>query len=93
MSNKKDFELIPTIIGFIGIIIFAILATPFLYFACGYFAGWVSKIIIGVPLCRALNVLFNTDYFVKEMLPLIGGALGWIGSFVRTSTSSNKNKK
>ena len=95
-NDNEIVELIAGIIGFIGLIIFIVLIGPFLNFWCGYFGGWIAKIIIGDPLCRALNVLFDTNYFVKDMLPWIGGALGWIGHFFKstsTKTSTNSKKK
>lgn len=61
---------------------------PMLSFFICYFGGWLCKIIFGPTLCNALNTLFNVSFFIPEKLPLMAGALGWIGN-----TSISKNIK
>ena len=46
--------------------------------------------VIGDTLANALNTLFNTTYFHKEMLPMMAGALGWIGGYFKSVSSTTK---
>ena len=80
-----------TTLGAIILIIGLCLFMPFISFWASYFGGWICKITIGETLIKALNMLFNTAYFTKDMIPWIAGALGWIGGFFKTINSS-KNK-
>ena len=86
----------PTLIAFIialGIIILYLIFYPFLLFCIGYFSGWIAKITFGAKLASALNIAFHTSWFTAEMLPMIGGALAWIGSFFKTNIPSKINEK
>ena len=80
--------------GIFGIIVFlvvVIILQPALLFWLGYFSGWLAKLIIGTKLVAAINMVFGTA-FTADMLPMIGGALGWIGSFFKSvHTASNNN--
>ena len=78
------------VIGAIALICLLFLVMPFINFWLAYFGGWIAKLVIGTKLA-ALNILFNTTYFTAEMLPMMAGALGWIGSFFK-STVNFKNK-
>ena len=78
------------IAGIIGMIIMLVLVIPFISFWISYFGGWITSIIIGDTLCKALNILFGTAYFTKDMLPMMAGALGWIGGFFKSYHSSSK---
>lgn len=81
------------LIGIITLICIVFIAMPFINFWVAYFGGWIAKLVIGAKLATALNILFNTTYFTAEMLPMMAGALGWIGSFFKiTTTIKNKNK-
>ena len=84
---ENIFKIIGGIVAIIGVI----LILPFISFWLSYFGGWLTKITIGNTLVKALNILFNTSYFRAEMLPLMAGALGWIGGFFKT-VYSVKNK-
>ena len=80
--------------GIFGIIVFLvvmIILQPALLFWLGYFSGWLAKLIIGTKLVAAINMVFGTA-FTADMLPMIGGALGWIGGFFKSiHTASNNN--
>lgn len=78
------------IFGVIVFIIVVIIIEPALLFWLGYFSGWLAKLIIGTKLVTAINMVFGTA-FTADMLPMIGGALGWIGSFFK-SINNVKNK-
>jgi hypothetical protein len=84
------------IIELIGIIVLAaifIVFYPFLLFWVGYFSGWLAKLVIGTKLAAALNIAFHTTWFTAEMLPMIGGALAWVGSFFKGTTRTVETKK
>lgn len=96
MSYRKDdsvFAVIVAIIGIIGMIAFFIFIGPWLTFWIGYLGGWVAEVTVGDSLCRGLNTLFNTTYFTKDMLPLMGGALGWIGHYFKSTINTTKKSK
>ena len=79
------------IVGIIAFLVVAIIIEPALLFWLGYFSGWLAKFVIGTKLVTAINIVFGTA-FTADMLPMIGGALGWIGGFfksVRTIKNNN----
>ena len=84
--------------GCLGVIVMAvifIIFTPLLSFVLCYFGGWLCKITFGPTLCHALYTLFNVSFFTPEKIPLIAGALGWIGNYFRdkNNISSTISKK
>lgn len=84
------------IIETIGIIVLAVIFIvfyPFLLFWVGYFSGWLAKLVIGTKLAAALNIAFHTTWFTAEMLPMIGGALAWVGSFFKGARQVTTEKK
>ena len=81
------------IVGVIAFFVVVIIIEPALLFWLGYFSGWLAKLVIGTKLVTAINMVFGTA-FTADMLPMIGGALGWIGGFfksVRTVKNNNNN--
>lgn len=81
------------LVALIGVIILIVFA-PMISFFLSYFGGWLCKIIFGDTLCTALNTLFNVSFFTPDKLPMIAGALGWIGGYFKTAkTDFGKNKK
>lgn len=92
MRDIFDFDF-AAIIGIIVFIIVFIVFLPFINFWLAYFGGWLAKLVIGTKLAAALNLLFNTTYFTAEMLPMMAGALGWIGSFFKSTATIKNNKK
>ena len=79
------------IVGIIVFLVVVIIIEPALFFWLGYFSGWLAKLIIGTKLVTAINIVFGTA-FTADMLPMIGGALGWIGGFFKSiHTASNNN--
>lgn len=83
--------------GCLGVIVMAVVLivfAPMLSFVFCYFGGWLCKITFGPTLCHALNTLFNVSFFTPEKIPLMAGALGWIGNYFRSKdTLSTINKK
>ena len=89
MSRKNDSGW--AAFGIIVFFIVVIIIKPALVFWLGYFSGWLAKLIIGTKLVIAINMVFGTT-FTADMLPMIGGALGWIGGFFKSvRTASNNN--
>lgn len=86
--KKDNAEL--TIIGALALVAVIIILEPLLVFWLGYFSGWLTKITVGTQVCLALNTTFGTS-FTPDILPWIGGALGWVGSFFHSAYAS-KNK-
>ena len=81
------------IVGVIAFFVVVIIIEPALLFWLGYFSGWLAKLVIGTKLVAAINMVFGTA-FTADMLPMIGGALGWIGGFfklVHTASNNNNN--
>lgn len=89
-----DFEKETKATGFTAILLAILWAAlvicliPLLGFWIGYFMGWVAKLLIGNYLVMAFN-LFKVG-IVADHLPLIGGLLGWVGTFFSSATSSKK---
>lgn len=82
-----------TIIGAIGIIALTLIIMPFVSFWLAYFGGWITSLVIGDTLANALNTLFNTTHFTKDIIPMCAGALGWVGGYFRASKGINLNKE
>ena len=78
-------------IGAIATLIFSIMIMPFINFWLAYFGGWIASLVIGGPLCNALNIIFGTTRFDPNMIPWIAGGLGWIGSYFKTRVNASKN--
>lgn len=93
MFNSDDFI---DGMGCLGVIVMAVLLVifaPMLLFFIYYFGGWLCKITFGPTLCNALNTLFNVSFFAPEKLPLMAGALGWIGSYFKNNSISKNIKR
>lgn len=80
------------IVGVIAFFVVVIIIEPALLFWLGYFSGWLAKLVIGTKLVTAINMAFGTA-FTADMLPMIGGALGWIGSFFKSISATLNNQK
>ena len=80
-----------TFIGAVATMILLVVIMPFINFWLAYFGGWIASLVVGGPLCEALNTMFGTTRFVPTMIPWIAGGLGWIGSYFKTRVNTNKN--
>ena len=80
-----------TFIGAVATMIFFVVIMPFINFWLAYFGGWIASLVVGGPLCEALNTMFGTTRFVPTMIPWIAGGLGWIVSYFKTSVNVNTN--
>lgn len=70
--------------------ILMVLLLPLLAFGGGYLTGLILKWIIGDAVVNGMNLLLNTTRFTPDMLPVVCGALGTIGSFFKSSVSTSK---
>jgi len=72
-----------------ALIVLTIVLTPL-----GVFFGWVMGHIVnwfaGDFVARGLTVLLGRD-IGREMIPLIGGTLGFIGSFFKVHQASKRD--
>ena len=80
-----------TFIGAVATMILLVVIMPFINFWLAYFGGWIASLVVGGPLCEALNTMFGTTRFVPTMIPWIAGGLGWMGSDFKTKVNVNKN--
>lgn len=90
-DNDGIFEGLGVLVALAGVIALIIFA-PMISFFISYFGGWLCKITFGNILCNGLNTLFNVVWFTPDKLPIMAGALGWIGGFFKSiDFSKNKN--
>lgn len=92
MRNKDNSVGIAMGIAIALITLFIIVITPLFVFWLGYFYGWLAKCLLGNILTNGLNTVFHTSYFTKDMLPIMGGVLAWIGSFFKVINAPKKSK-
>ena len=86
MSKDNELEEVADIIGILIATIILIILLPLLTYWLGYFDGWLAMKTVGDPLISSINAVFGTSFSVTA-LPKIGGALGWIGGFFKTTTA------
>ena len=80
-----------TFIEAVATMILLVVIMPFINFWLAYFGGWIASLVVGGPLCEALNTMFGTTRFVPTIIPWIAGGLGWIGSYFNTRINVNTN--
>ena len=74
------------------LLIIAVIFAPALYYFGGCVTGHLLKWLIGDKIVNGFNYLFNTTRFTEDMLPMVCGTLGVIGSFFKSAhTSSSKD--
>lgn len=88
INENKEKALLGTAIGGLILIIVITIFGSFFNFWLGYFTGWLAENTVGDKLIEAINTMFNTNYFKTDMLPIIGGALGWISSFFKVGATT-----
>ena len=80
-----------TFIGAVATMILFVVIMPFINFWLAYFGGWITSLVVGEPLCTALNTIFDTTRFIPSMIPWIAGGLGWIVSYFNARVTVNTN--
>lgn len=76
------------LIGCLTALIFTFITAPLSIFF-GWFLGLIIQFFCGQFVADGMNMLFGTTRFSPEVIPLIGGCLGFIGSFFKSSSSSS----
>lgn len=85
-------------LGWAGLIFISVLSiaviifTPVIAFGISYFIGWIMSLCIGDVVANGLNMIFATDRFTPEVIPLFYGTMGLIGSFFRRSNGTVTNE-
>lgn len=85
-------------LGWAGLIFISLLSiaviifTPVIAFGIAYFIGWIMSLCIGDVVANGLNMIFATDRFTPEVIPLFYGTMGLIGSFFRKSKGTMTNE-
>ena len=69
-----------------------IISSPVMAFGISYFIGWIMSLCIGDVVANGLNMIFATDRFTPEVIPLFYGTMGLIGSFFRKSNGTITNE-
>ena len=89
--NTKAVEAFLAILAILGTLLL-IFMIPVISFGLGYLTGWILQITIGGTVATGLNMVFNTDRFTPEMIPLFCATMGMIGGFFKSKLVS-RNKK
>lgn len=90
--TNSDAHLIDRL-GCVGLIFISLLSivviifSPVIAFGITYFIGWIMSLCIGDVVTNGLNMIFATDRFTPEVIPLFYGTMGLIGSFFRKSNN------
>jgi hypothetical protein len=66
-----------------------VLISPWIHFWLAYFCGWIAKLLIGKYIVEGF-ALFGI-MLPLDKIPLLAGALGWVGSFFKTTVSKSNN--
>ena len=93
--NNKVWEMLVAILAIVGsvaLIVLLIFAVPIIGFGLGYLTGWILQVSIGGAVAEGLNIVFNTDRFTPDMIPLFCATMGMIGGFFKSELIT-KNKK
>ena len=69
-------------------LIVTIIIAPILCFLCGYISGLILKLTVGGFIVNGLNLILNTTRFTADKLPIICSALAVVGSFFKSSLST-----
>jgi hypothetical protein len=74
--------------GFIALLVFA----PVLTFAFAYLGGMILDWVVGTKLVDGLNLMFNTERFTRDLIPLTCATLATIGKYFKSSQTNNNKK-
>ena len=86
--KKYNKELNKELIEIVVVTILLMFIIPWFSFVIGWVVGWCSKLFIGNYIVNAFALFGIT--ITKNDIPLIGGALAWLGSFFKTSRKPDK---
>ena len=89
--NSKAIEVFIAALAILGTLLL-IFMIPVISFGLGYLTGWILQITIGGTVAAGLNMVFNTDRFTPEMIPLFCATMGMIGGFFKSKLVSINKK-
>lgn len=82
------------VIGMIALCIGLTFLVPLILFGFGWLTGWIIQVTIGETVISGLNMVFNTDRFTPEMLPMFCATISLIGGFFKgNNIDTDKMKK
>ena len=90
--NSKATEVFIAVLAVFGTLLL-IFMIPVISFGFGYLTGWILQITIGGTVASGLNMVFNTDRFTPEMIPLFCATMGLIGGFFKSKELQIRKKK
>ena len=86
-------EITLAVVGVVVVVLVALI-TPFMYAVGGYFTGWVLMDIFAFAGDWVVAGAAGLDlHITRDMLPVIGAFLGFVGSFFRATQSNKVEKK
>lgn len=76
------------IIGLIGLLVFS----PVITFGCAWVGGMLLKLCVGDTIAAGMNLMFNTNRFTPDFIPLACATLATIGRYFKSSQTNNNKK-
>lgn len=94
MSGESSFlEILLSILGWMLVIVVAIVIAPAVSVLAGYFGGWILKSVfpgVGTHIVNGAAVFGVT--LTLEQLPIVGAILAFVGSYFKASQTNNNKK-
>lgn len=90
MKNKLETAGIASLIaGLIGLFVFS----PVITFGFAYLGGMILNWIVGDGIVNGLNLVFNTERFTNELIPLTCATFATVGRYFKSTNTNNNNSK
>ena len=83
---KKALEItgaITIITGMVGVLVIL----PVITFWLAYFGGFILKLFVGTNISEGLNIIFNTNRFIPDLIPISCATFATIGKYFKSLTS------
>lgn len=64
--------------------------SPIVYIGFGYLGGLIAEWIFGGVITKGLNLIFNTDRFTANLIPVLTATLAMVGSYFKSTQTNNK---
>lgn len=90
--NKDTLRDVLIVVGAAVLVGFAFLFGSLSGLGFGWLSGKILEFMAGQYLANGLNMLFNTNRFFPEHIPLITATLGVFGAYFRPSNTKNNKK-
>ena len=88
-SMKGTFGYNHTLAVLVVAAVIAILS-PVITFGCGWIGGVILKYFVGNEIAAGMNLMFNTERFVPDFIPLACATLATIGKYFKSSQTNNE---